>query len=87
MTLDQFDDLRLWHRHHGGHPVESSLWNTVLTLWLAAWVGAPAAWLLQQDAIALAALPLLFAPSAYVALRRRLHRRGWLRCDWIVALR
>lgn len=87
MSLDQFDHLRLWYRHHAGYRVESGVWNIVLTLWLAAWVGEPVAWLLRQETIALAALPLLYAPGAYVALRRRLHRRGRLRCDWIVALR
>lgn len=87
MTLDQFDDLRLWHLRHGSRSVEGRIWNTVLTLWLAAWVGIPTAWLLQWDGLALGALPLLFAPGAYVALRRRLHRRGRLRCDWIAALR
>ncbi len=86
MTLDQFDQLRRWHAGHADHPVEARLWSAVLTLWLAACVGAPVAWLLRQDGLALAALPLLFAPGAYVALRRWLHRRQRLRCDWIVAL-
>ena len=87
MTLEQFDRLRLWYRHHAGYRIESAVWNGVLTLWLAACVGEPVAWLLQADGAALAALPLLFAPGAYVGMRRRLHRRGRLRCDWIVALR
>ena len=87
MTLDQFDDLRRWHQGHADHPVETRLWSAVLTLWLSGWVGAPVAWLLQWDMVAVAALPLVFAPGAYVALRRRLHRHGRLRCDWIGALR
>jgi len=29
---------------------------------------------------------LFMAPSFYVALRRRLHRAGRLRCDWLDSL-
>jgi hypothetical protein len=87
MTLDQFQDLKLWHaRHAGDRPLEGHVWNAVLTLWLVGWVGTPAAWLLQQDLLAAAGLVLLFLPGIYVATRRRLHRRHLLRCDWITAL-
>ena len=88
MTLDQLHDLRVWHlRHAGDRPLEGLIWNVVLTVWLLGWVGSPAFWLLRWDAAAAAGLLLLFAPGAYVRLRRRLHRHGWLRCDWITALR
>lgn len=87
MTLDQFQDLKRWHQRHGERWVESAVWNTVMTLWMVGWVGAPTAWVLHRDSAALAVLLLVFVPGAYVALRRALHRRGRLRCDWIVALR
>lgn len=88
MTLDQFQDLRQWHlRHRGDHPLEGHIWTLVVTLWMVGWVGAPTAWLLQWDATALATALFVFAPGTYVALRGLLHRRGKLRCDWIVALR
>ena len=87
MTLDQFQELRLWHLHHGNRPVEGVVWNGVVTLWMMAWVGTPAALLLGWDEVVVAGLALLFLPSAYVAVRRQLHRRGLLRCEWIGALR
>jgi len=34
-----------------------------------------------------ACLSVLFLPRLYVAVRRRLHNKRRLRCDWIVALR
>ena len=87
MTLDQFHDLKIWHtRHAGDRPLEAHVWNGVLTLWLMGWVGPPAAWLIGNDVEAAGALLLLPLPAAYVWLRRRLHRCGWLRCDWLSAL-
>jgi len=88
MTLDQLQDLRHWHqRHADDRPLEGHLWNLVLTLWMLGLVGVPTAWLLSWHVAAASGLLLLFAPGAYVALRSRLHRGGWLRCDWITALR
>lgn len=87
MTLQQFQDLRRWHLREGRrHPVEHSLWDAVLTLWLLGWVGAPAALLLHLGWAEAACASALFLPGAYVALRRRLHRARRLRCDWIGAL-
>ncbi len=88
MTFDQFQDLRLWHlRHQQDHPLEGHAWTAVLTLWLLGWVGPPAAWLLLGELEALLCALLVFLPGAYVDWRDRLHRRGRLRCDWIVVLR
>jgi len=88
MTLDQFQDLRLWHqRHQHDHPLESHVWTAVLTLWLVGWVGTPTAWLAFGEVAALVVAVLVLAPRAYVGWRERLHRRGRLRCDWIVVLR
>jgi hypothetical protein len=88
MKLDQFQNLRLWHlRHQRDHPLEGLIWNTILTLWMVGWVGSPTALLLHWDVAALVGGALVFMPGSYVALRRALHRRGRLRCDWIGALR
>ena len=88
MTLTQFQDLRLWHlRHAHEQPLERHFWDMVLTLWLLGWVGGPTSLVLQQPALAMASLALLFLPQAYVDWRRRLHRRAKLRCDWLDALR
>jgi len=88
MTLQQFQELRLWHQRQGARcPVEKALWDLVLTVWLLGWVGGPTALLLHSGWAELACLALLFLPGLYVAARRRLHNRRRLRCDWIVALR
>ena len=87
MTLQQFQHLKQWHQGHRDRLVEGIVWNLLVTLWMAGWVGAPTAWLLHRDLVAIGALALLFAPGSYVMLRRALHRRGWLRCDWMTALR
>ena len=88
MTLDQFQDLRQWHlRHRSDHPLEGHIWTLIVTMWMVGWVGTPTAWLLHWDVTALATALFVFVPGAYVAIRSRLHRRGRLRCDWIVALR
>ena len=86
MTLAQFHALKLWHTHHGGHPLEKSAWDTVLTLWMAGWMGLPPALLLDAGWAQLACLAALFLPRSYVTWRAWLHRRGRLRCDWITAL-
>ncbi len=88
MTLDQFQDLRVWHlRHRHDHPLEGCVWTSVLTLWMIGWVGTPAAWLLHWNATAMISAAFVFLPGSYVWARSRLHRRGRLRCDWLVALR
>ena len=88
MTLHQFHELKEWHATQGSrHPVERSLWDVVLTIWVMGWVGGPVALLLYRPWAELVCLGVLFLPGMYVALRRELHRRRRLRCDWIVALR
>lgn len=88
MTLEQFRNLRLWHlRHMREHPLEKQIWDLVLTFWLTGWVGAPAAFMTRAAWALVICGTLLFLPGAYVNLRRRLHRRQVLRCDWIGALR
>jgi hypothetical protein len=88
LTLQQYHSLKVWHRRHWrDHPVEKNVWDTILTLWMSGWVGAPAALLIDAPWAAALSLAVLFLPGLYVALRIRLHRSRRLRCDWITALR
>ena len=88
MTMHQLLALRQWHlRHSRQHPVETQIWEGVLMLWVAGWVGGPAALLLGMVWAWATSLALLFLPNAYVGLRDRMHRTGRLRCDWIAVVR
>ena len=88
MTLAEFHSLKTWHQRHARqHPVERHTWDAVLTLWMTAWIGGIVALVLGNGWVELSCLALLFLPRAYVALRRRLHRSGRVRCDWMAALR
>jgi hypothetical protein len=87
MTLAQLTAMKAWQvAHRAGHPVEYHACDAVLTLWLMGWTGAPAMVVLGQPWAVLACVALFFAPSRYLSLRRALHRRGQLRCDWLGAL-
>ena len=88
MTLAQYHELKVWHlRHWRRQPVEKHCWDAVLTLWMMGWVGTPAAFLVDATWVELLGVTALFLPSTYVALRAALHRRRWLRCDWLIALK
>lgn len=88
MTLAQMSQVRLWHLEHRHHaPLESHAWDGVLTLWLLGWMGVPPALLLHWTWMVLTCVPLSLTPRVYVALRRWLHGRGRLRCDWLAASR
>jgi hypothetical protein len=87
VRLAEFEAMKTWHqRHWRDQPVEKHVWDIVLTLWLAGWVGIPPAFLIHARWVELGCVALLFLPGANVALRRRLHRSGVLRCDWSAAL-
>ncbi|HET9644553.1 MAG TPA: hypothetical protein VFP68_14645 [Burkholderiaceae bacterium] len=88
MTLQQLSVVKQWHvAHRRERPVELHMWDAMLTLWLLGWFGIPAAVLLDQLYTVVLCGVLLYAPTLYVQLRRRLHAGGRLRCDWLVALR
>jgi hypothetical protein len=88
MTLQQFHSLKVWHTRQGDrHPVEKTVWDAVLTVWVMGWVGLPVALLIHAGWVEIGALSVLFLPGSYVAARLWLHRRRRLRCDWAVALR
>ena len=42
---------------------------------------------LHQEPLLPASLLLILAPEVYCGLRRVMHRRGMLRCDWLDAIR
>ena len=88
MTLDQLQDLKTWHqRHMRDQPLEKHLFDLVMTFWIVGWVGGPVTLLVHARWILPLCAMLVFLPGRYVWLRRRLHRGGLLRCDWINALR
>lgn len=84
MTLQQLSTVKHWHiTHKRDHSVEYQVWDAMLTCWVLGWVGVPAALVLAPRIGVAACVLLHFAPEAYVRLRRTLHRRGLLRCDWL----
>ena len=87
MTLDQLAAMKAWHvAHRRQSPVEFHVCDAVLTLWLLGWTGVPAALLLDQPWALLGCLLGFLTPGRYLRLRRRLHLRQRLRCDWLDAL-
>jgi len=88
MTLQQMSTLKRWHQSHPrNHGLEGQLWDVMLTCWLLGWIGLAPAALLQTHAAIAVCLLLYLAPTLYVALRRHLHQRGRLRCDWLDSVR
>jgi hypothetical protein len=87
MNVRQMSSLKHWHvAHRDSAPIEYHAWDAVLILWMLGWVGVPPALLLHWDWAVLLCVPMFFAPPLYVRLRKRLHRRGALRCDWLPVL-
>jgi hypothetical protein len=88
MNLRQLSELKRWHVvHHDDTPLEYHAWDAVLTLWLLGCTGPVPALLLGWTWLELLCVPMFLAPVLYVRLRRWLHARGALRCDWLVLLR
>lgn len=84
MNLSQLSAMKAWMvTHRRAQPVEYHTWDAVLTLWLMGWMGAPAFIVLDDLWAELACVALFFVPRAYLRLRRRLHDRRRLRCDWL----
>ncbi len=87
MTLTQMSSLKRWHvEHRDDAPLEYHAWDAVLTLWVLGWMAPPSLVLLDGHAWLPLCAALWFVPPLYVGLRRRLHARGRLRCDWLPAL-
>lgn len=87
MTLKQLGQVKRWLiLHRNDHQVELQAWDLVLTCWVLGWVSAPGLMLTEQWPALLLCPLALTLPSAYANWRRRLHRSGRLRCDWLTAL-
>ena len=88
LGLTQFHALKVWHARHGGRqPFEKHVWDVVVTIWVAGWVGLPTALLLHLLWALSACIGAMCLPGLYVQLRRQLHASRWLRCDWMTVLR
>lgn len=84
MTLHQLASIKQWHLSHPlGHQVEQQVWDALLAVWVTGWAGMPAAWFLNSVVVMLGCASLVMLPNLYVRARRRLHRQGRLRCDWL----
>ena len=88
MTLQQMSAVKRWHiAHHRQGSVEYQVWDLMLICWMLGWMGLPPAVLLAPALGVLGCVTLFYAPASYVRLRRHLHRRGALRCDWLDSTR
>ena len=84
ISLSQLHRVKQWHvAHQETHPVESGIWETVLTFWLMGWIGlAPAYALEAYWAYPLCLLGIL-APRLYIQWRVRAHESEQLKCEWL----
>ena len=87
MDLAGLQGIKRWQvGHRTTHPVEYHAWDCTLVLWLVGWIGLLPAfafgtwWTLGACFLGMA------LPDLYVASRAWLHRRGRVRCDWLVAV-
>ena len=88
MTLHQLRDFKHWHLVHGRiRPVELTLCDAVLAAWVAGWMLLPALLALNAWPWLPLSLLLVLMPELYHGLRRQLHRRSLLRCDWLDVVR
>ncbi|HJV68604.1 hypothetical protein [Ideonella sp.] len=88
MSFAQLTAMKAWMvAHRAGQPIEYHTCDAVLTLWLLGWMGAPAFIVLDAPWAVIGCVALFFTPSAYLRLRRSLHLKGRLRCDWLDAVR
>jgi hypothetical protein len=88
MTIKQLNQFKRWHiSHQEGHAVEFTLCDLVLGAWIFGWILLLPLFVLHQEPLLPASLLLILAPEVYCGLRRVMHRRGMLRCDWLDAIR
>lgn len=87
MNLQQLHRLKHWHvTHQHGRTIEFTLCDMVLGAWIGGWAMLLPLLALQELAWLPLSLLLIMVPEGYCSLRRRLHLRGTLRCDWLDAL-
>ena len=88
MRLQKLHDFKHWHLGHThGHALELWVCDSVLAAWVAGWMLLPVLALIDAWPLLPGSLALTLFPTAYWALRARLHRRGLLRCDWLHTVR
>lgn len=86
MTLRELHRIKQWHvDHRGDHPLEYHLWDMMLTLWLAGWVGWIPIFAFGAYWAFPACIAASLAPTLYVGWRLRAHAARRLRCDWLAA--
>lgn len=84
VTLAQMQRLTKWHAaQRKACPLEKSVWDAVLTIWLMGWIGWMPAFALEAAWAYPLCLLGIFAPRLYVDWRLRSHRMQRLRCDWV----
>jgi hypothetical protein len=88
MTLQQLNHFKRWHIcHREGRAVEFTLCDLVLGAWVFGWMLLLPLLALDQEVLLPASLLLILMPEIYCGLRRLMHQRGLLRCDWLDAIR
>ncbi len=88
MTLQQIYQFKQWHVHHvRGYGLELALCDAVLGAWVMGWMLLPTLIVLNEWPWLPLSLLLTCMPASYCALRRHLHQRGLLRCDWLQSLK
>jgi hypothetical protein len=84
LTLARLQRIKRWQlAHKRAHPVESQVWDAVLTLWVMGWVGWVPTLALDDPWAAPLCLLGVATPRLYVRWRQRAHEAGRLRCDWL----
>ena len=88
MTIDQLAQVKQWfaNHHNQHHRMEASAWNLILLGWVLGWVGVPVSVFSDTPGLLPLCAGLFMLPTGYEVLRRKLHRAGKVRCDWLTAL-
>jgi hypothetical protein len=88
MTLQQLNQFKHWHVcHRQGRELEFAVCDLVLGGWVCGWTLLPTLVALDAELELPASLALVLLPDIYCGLRKWLHQAGWLRCDWLDAVR
>ena len=84
LSLAQLQRVKNWQvNHRSQHPMESQVWEAVLTVWLMALIGWLPAYAFNVPWVYPLCILGAFAPRLYVQLRASAHQAGHLRCDWL----
>lgn len=87
LTLVQLKRIKNWHastRHQ--HPLESAVWEAVMTIWVIACIGWLPATIFERPWAYLLCLIGVLTPRLYVQWRQYAHDKGKLRCEWLSLL-